>query len=301
MQGEPRSDDVHPLGRVTTLASVAIIGGAVGVWTQLGPRVAVPFVVGVFFLGFIGWAIRTPGRLWTKVLGLAVGSITALAVTTWIVMPEPSQPIYVHQSSTSDAAQEVIGDAACREFSIADMKEFPSLPVTRPVGALDEWIVKEKAVPLGTDYLSFTLQAKLDEAVIIGTPEVSIDARSESRQRRSFTPELGCGGAIEARIYEVNLDEEVPILVGAEVPDRSNETLPSTFQIGKEDVEKFVIVASASTHDVKWHINVRWHSGDTQGVLRIDQNGKPFDILGDSKVSESYATLGESDWFVARR
>ncbi|WIX92514.1 hypothetical protein [Amycolatopsis sp. DG1A-15b] len=121
-----------------------------------------------------------------------------------------------------------------------------------------------------------TFQGVSDEAAVLQSISVEVVRRS-SPMRGIYLPGQ-CGSNVTPHFYATDLDSPRPQVVP--MPgEQSGETIPAqefSFKVGKSDVEKVVVIPTATSGDVEWYLHVKWSSGSQQGNLRIDDNGKPF-------------------------
>jgi hypothetical protein len=101
---------------------------------------------------------------------------------------------------------------------------------------------------------------------------------------------VGCGGGVPTRSFDVGLDATRPVAT----PKAGQTGLP--YKVSESDPEVLYITAAADSHDVRWYLELAWSSGTRHGVLRIDDQGKPFHTSGMNGRPRYGYSLDKSEW-----
>jgi hypothetical protein len=84
----------------------------------------------------------------------------------------------------------------------------------------------------------------------------------------------GCGAAVDTREIHVDLSRNPPSTTWYDKD--GNEMSPLTLQVSSTDHEVIDIFAHTAREEVQWVLEVSYTSAGKDGVLPIDNHGKPF-------------------------
>jgi plasmid maintenance system antidote protein VapI len=145
------------------------------------------------------------------------------------------------------------------------------------------WADPLGAVPAGHLRLQLTAQSVAGQpSVILHTIYTHIMSAKPAPKGFGYTMGSGCGGGLDPASFAIDLDAADP-LAHAVAGDTGNGTTAVSdfpFQVSGSDPQVLDVDASTAGQDVSWYLELVWSSGDRQGTLRIDDNGKPFRTIG---------------------
>lgn len=170
----------------------------------------------------------------------------------------------------------------CRDRVVATPPDrLPAPPVDPPVA--DVWWASHEAVDAGTTTVEVLLQGNPGETVVLQALTVHVIRRAHPLRGYVYRP-TGCGAALQARPFKVNLNRPAPV---AE-PQPGSQFNPVTgrmqplppvgfpFVISNTDPEDFVITATAIRSDCTWDLQLTWSSNGTSHTSVITNAGQPF-------------------------
>ncbi|MFG2607215.1 helix-turn-helix domain-containing protein [Streptomyces sp. NPDC048514] len=155
------------------------------------------------------------------------------------------------------------------------------------------WAAAHGAVSSGSQYVTLTVQGTGDETVVVKRLRVVAATKRAPLAWNDYAmgyPGVGCGGGVPSRSFTVALDAARP----AVVPEAGHRDFP--FKVSESDPEEFRVEAAASAYDVSWYLELSWSSGSRQGVLRVDDHGRPFRTSGAAGRPAYEFPLGGSGW-----
>ncbi len=85
--------------------------------------------------------------------------------------------------------------------------------------------------------------------------------------------------ALPVRFFDVWLDEDPPLLSGADGHD-------FPFTVSERDPEMFLVKTHFTGGIVSWYLNIAWHCQGRNGVHRIDMDGQPFRTAGPTRRTD---------------
>lgn len=143
-------------------------------------------------------------------------------------------------------------------------------------GSYWTWAREHGAVDGQDQSMRLTIRGREASPVIIQGIKARVVGRSEAL-RGWFTHERGCGD-VAVREANINLDKSPPTLrfQGLDADNPEAERLAFTVQVSATDVEVVDVVAHTFKGDVKWVLEVLYESKGKDGVLVIDDHGRPF-------------------------
>lgn len=132
------------------------------------------------------------------------------------------------------------------------------------------WVHALGGVASGDQYLALSVQGTGAETVVVEALHVRVVRSGAPLPWNDYTMGVGCGGNVDTRSFDVDLDAARP----AAVPLADQRDFP--YKVSESDPEVFYVTAHTAGHDVTWYLELEWSSGDRHGTLRLDDNGAPF-------------------------
>ena len=155
------------------------------------------------------------------------------------------------------------------------------------------WVSALGAVSADSQYLELTVQGTGQETVVLQSLNVRVVQSGAPLAWNAYTMGyvgVGCGGGVPTHSFDVGLDATRPVAT----PKSGQTGLP--YKVSESDPEVLYITAGAASHDVRWYMELAWTSGTRHGVLRIDDQGKPFHTSGMSGRPRYGYSLDDSEW-----
>ncbi|MFC9854247.1 helix-turn-helix domain-containing protein [Streptomyces prasinus] len=169
----------------------------------------------------------------------------------------------------------------------------PADEVSPPVMGQDVpgWVKAHGAVAADRQRVALTVQGTGDETAVIESLHVRVVGSNTPPAWNAYLGSSGCGGGVETRSFDTDLDAGHPVLV----PKAGQRGVP--YKVSRSDPEVLYITARADAHDVHWYVELQWSSGGRQGTIRIDDHGKPFRTSGSRGRPVYEHLLGGTEWF----
>ncbi|MFJ8848628.1 helix-turn-helix domain-containing protein [Streptomyces cyaneofuscatus] len=144
------------------------------------------------------------------------------------------------------------------------------------------WARKYGGVEGGNTLLQLTVQGASREAVVLKGLYVRVVSRKAPLPWSAYLMGNGCGSSIVPQTFASDLDTGHPVItpVPGMQGDRTIPAEPFPYKVSSEDVEVFNLDMKATGYDVTWYLELKWSSGGREGMLRIDDHGKPFRTSG---------------------
>ncbi|MYX14563.1 helix-turn-helix domain-containing protein [Streptomyces sp. SID8374] len=144
------------------------------------------------------------------------------------------------------------------------------------------WARKYGGVEGGNALLQLTVQGTAREAVVLKGLFVRVVSRQAPLPWSAYLMGNGCGSGISPQTFASDLDAGHPVVtpVPGTQDDRTLPARPFPFKVTSEDVEVFNLDMKTTGYDVTWYLELKWSSGGREGMLRIDDHGKPFRTSG---------------------
>lgn len=144
------------------------------------------------------------------------------------------------------------------------------------------WARSYGGVDAGNMLLQLTVQGTSREAVVLKGLYVRVVSRKAPLPWSAYLMGNGCGSSIVPQTFASDLDTGHPIMtpVPGTQGDRTIPAEPFPYKVSSEDVEVFNLDMKAGGYDVTWYLELKWSSGGREGMLRIDDHGKPFRTSG---------------------
>ncbi|MEU8587015.1 hypothetical protein AB0C59_08430 [Streptomyces sp. NPDC048664] len=155
------------------------------------------------------------------------------------------------------------------------------------------WVRAQGAIAADRQRVALTVQGTGDAPVVIESLRVVVVDASAPPAWNAYLGSSGCGGGVETRSLDTDLDAPRPVLV----PKAGQRALP--YEVSESDPEVLYLTAQVETRDVRWYVDLRWSSGGRQGSIRIDDHGAPFRTSGSRGRRVYEYPLGSTQWYDA--
>ncbi|WP_229922955.1 helix-turn-helix domain-containing protein [Streptomyces griseocarneus] len=165
--------------------------------------------------------------------------------------------------------------------------EMPKPPFEQDAPA---WVSELGAVSADNQFIKITLQGTGKNTVVLEGLNVRVDSSKAPLAWNAYETGVGCGGDVATRSFGVGLDAASPSLS----PRDGQRDFP--YKVSQNDPEVFYVKADARQHDVRWHLELQWSSGGRRGVLRIDDQGRPFHTSGAAGRPSYQRPPGAAQW-----
>ncbi|MFJ2438771.1 helix-turn-helix domain-containing protein [Streptomyces anulatus] len=144
------------------------------------------------------------------------------------------------------------------------------------------WAESYGGIDAGNMLLQLTVQGTSREAVVLKDMNVRVVSRKAPLPWSAYLMGNGCGSGIMPQTFASHLDAGHPTLrpVPGTQGDIEVPAVDFPYKVTSEDVEVFNLDMTAVSYDVTWYLELGWSSGGKEGVLRIDDQGKPFRLSG---------------------
>lgn len=144
------------------------------------------------------------------------------------------------------------------------------------------WARSYAGVEGGNTLLQLTVQGTSREAVVLKGLYVRVLSRKAPLPWSAYLMGNGCGSGIAPQTFASDLDAGHPVItpVPGTQGDRVVPAVPFPYKVSSEDVEVFNLDMKTTGYDVTWYLELKWSSGGREGMLRVDDGGKPFRTSG---------------------
>ncbi|MEW2393713.1 helix-turn-helix transcriptional regulator [Streptomyces venezuelae] len=140
------------------------------------------------------------------------------------------------------------------------------------------WAATQKAVHGGETLVRLSVQGRSDTAVVLEALRVRVVGRAAPVKGNAYAMDLGCGGAVTPRYFDVDLDKDRPI--ARAVPGNDSGTpIPAVrmpYRVSAKDPEVLLVTGGTRSCDCRWYLELDWSSQGRTGTVRIDDEGRPF-------------------------
>ncbi|XMN08327.1 helix-turn-helix domain-containing protein [Streptomyces griseobrunneus] len=172
-------------------------------------------------------------------------------------------------------------DEPCGQFYLLDRGPEGVAPPPPPQDRRG-WARSYGGVDAGSMLLQLTVQGTSREAVVLKGLYVRVLSRKAPLPWSAYLMGNGCGSGIAPQTFASDLDAGHPVItpVPGTQGDRVIPAVPFPYKVSSEDVEVFNLDMKAQGYDVSWYLELKWSSGGREGMLRIDDQGKPFRTSG---------------------
>jgi hypothetical protein len=232
---------------------------------------------------------RAPDRLRK---GLAsVGLLVLGGLIAWATSFLPTKFFEWRADDQSPLAIDVaLGHPALAEVNWDDCRGYviPRDPATVPPPpplnidvreARRRWAEALGGCDAGETLITVTVQGRSPRSVVL--KELRIHIIERRSPPHGATVSGPCGGPLNVRLVEVDLDHKPPRVVRTLLPDAPEDLKDRTpvefpYVVSDVDPEQFVIYASTKTCDCIWTAELHWVDRGRSGFTPIDDDGKPF-------------------------
>ncbi|MER5435142.1 helix-turn-helix domain-containing protein [Streptomyces sp. NPDC002588] len=152
------------------------------------------------------------------------------------------------------------------------------------------WATALGGVTGGQQMVALTVQGTGKATVVLEDLHVRVVDKSAPLAWNDYRMHDGCGGGVETVGFDANLDDRQPTVS----PRSGQRDFP--YKVSESDPEVFYLFADARASNVSWYLELDWSSGDRHGVLRVDDNGKPFRTSGNVGRPSYLYPNGSSEW-----
>ncbi|MGW3645889.1 helix-turn-helix domain-containing protein [Streptomyces sp. NPDC000878] len=152
------------------------------------------------------------------------------------------------------------------------------------------WNTALGAVTGGQQMVALTLQGTGKATVVLEDLHVRVVDKSEPLAWNDYQMHDGCGGGVDTKAFDVNLDDGRPLVA----PRSGQRGFP--YKVSESDPEVFYVFADARAYNVGWYLELEWSSGAQHGILRLDDNGNPFRTSGNAGRPSYVYPNGSSAW-----
>jgi hypothetical protein len=204
-------------------------------------------------------------------LELATGAITGGVSTLWERI-NPQSPVYISITKTDL----VRVSKASAHVALKPPSQIPAVP--RKEGpARDQWWaeLKDSLVDAEGTNLDIHVTGKDESPVIITGIQLRVISRDNPLNGTYL--ECGQGDGVEGRYLEFDLDSGQ--LTASDDNTRDNVSTPINFpyRVSASSSESFFVAAVTQKYHVKWFLELGFVHKDKKGVIKIDDNGQPFE------------------------
>ncbi|MFF3641386.1 helix-turn-helix domain-containing protein [Streptomyces sp. NPDC002564] len=136
------------------------------------------------------------------------------------------------------------------------------------------WVGELGAVSARRQYIEVTLQGLGAGPVVLRDMKVRVRSVGAPPDWNNFQVGRRCGNTVHSNAFDVHLDDATP----RATPREGGPGFPYT--VSEADPLVLSVTADTKLHDVRWDLELAWSIGARHGVLRLDDQGKPFRTSG---------------------
>ncbi|MFE1016163.1 helix-turn-helix domain-containing protein [Streptomyces sp. NPDC058794] len=152
------------------------------------------------------------------------------------------------------------------------------------------WATAYGAVSANRQTAVLTVQGTGPQTVVLKALHVRVVSSEAPLDWNQYVMGNGCGGEVSVKAFDVALDMGTPLAM----PIGGQRDFP--YSVSESDPEVFHVNAHTSGHDVSWYLELEWSSGGREGILRVDDHGKPFRTSAAKDGSYYAYPLGSDAW-----
>ncbi|MEU4683514.1 helix-turn-helix domain-containing protein [Streptomyces xinghaiensis] len=152
------------------------------------------------------------------------------------------------------------------------------------------WVNALGAVAADEHRIELTVQGTGEKTVVLQALRVRVVERAGVPAWNAYRMGIGCGGDVPTRTFAVDLAAGNP----APVPKAGQRDFP--YKVSESDPEVLYVTAEAGSQYVSWYAELEWSSGGRHGILRIDDNGRPFRTTSAKGRPDYGYPLGGDGW-----
>ncbi|WP_030939324.1 helix-turn-helix domain-containing protein [Streptomyces sp. NRRL S-646] len=180
-------------------------------------------------------------------------------------------------------------DSPCSQHFLVDSEPAQVGPPASEDTAT-RWAAAYGAVSSDEQEVALTVQGTGAETVVLEALHVRVLSRHEPLAWNDYSMGVGCGGGVETKSFDVDLDNGSPTVT----VKGGQRDFP--YKVSESDPEVFYVVAHTKAHDVRWDLTLDWSSGSRRGTVHIDNAGTAFRTSADAGRPGYDYPLGGSEW-----
>jgi hypothetical protein len=221
----------------------------------------------------------------------AGGSESAEPALAPVTTEVPADPLLVAS---------LTGDYMCENDWVThrppDQLSLPPDSVTK----WSDWDLVSDGVAAESGLVTLTVHGTGPNSVVLTGMSVTVERAPPMTGTRLTKP---CGGPEYMRLVEIDLDEPDPHPTGQDLSPRMlrlaaengwrSEPVRFPYEVSAQDSESFAVMASTSTCDCAWTLEVHWSSGGRSGTTVVDDNGHPFRVTATSTGTPRCSLIAE--------
>ena len=138
--------------------------------------------------------------------------------------------------------------------------------------------------------MALTVQGTGKETVVLEALHIRVLSKGEPLGWNEYAMGSGCGGGVETRSFDADLDSGSPTL------SVKNGQRDFPYKVSESDPEVYYVTVHTKAHDVRWDLTLDWSSGSRRGTVRIDNKGTPFRTCAKVGGKGYDYPLGGSEW-----
>ncbi|AEM85634.1 helix-turn-helix domain-containing protein [Streptomyces violaceusniger] len=187
------------------------------------------------------------------------------------------------------ATRPFVYDSPCSQHFLVDSEpEQVGPPAAEPDAP--RWAAAYGAVSSGEQRVALTVPGTGKDTVVLEALHVRVVAKSAPLAWNDYSMGVGCGGDVETKSFDVDLDN------GSPTATVKNGQRDFPYKVSESDPEVFYVTAHTRAHDVRWDLALDWSSGDRHGTVHLDNSGTPFRTSAAAGRPGYDYPLGSSEW-----
>jgi hypothetical protein len=136
--------------------------------------------------------------------------------------------------------------------------------------------------------IDLSLQGSSPKSILIHRMDIEVVKRRPALRGPHY--QLQGGGLAPSRLISIDLDARRPKAVpeigpNSTVPNESPGPVNFPFFVSEEELEHFVIIATAERYDCEWKATIHWTVAGKQGSTELSNQGKPYRLTGTSAAT----------------
>ncbi|MGC4939216.1 helix-turn-helix domain-containing protein [Kribbella sp. DT2] len=165
--------------------------------------------------------------------------------------------------------------------------EVPPPPVEQDARG---WVEALGGVAAGHQRIELTVQGAGKDTVVLQSLNIRVVQAGKPRPGAVFRMGDGCGGGVETKTFDIDLDAGQ----AQAKPLAGQRGFP--LKVSESDPEVLYLTSRTTKREVAWYLEMQWSSGGRNGVLRIDDHGKPFTTTPSAGRRGYIYPLGGTKW-----
>jgi hypothetical protein len=262
--------------------------GAGGAAALHGSAAPVPAAAG-------GSTWRAALRTWPRKLAAAVAAAVVASGTSYFIGADFWRGVE-KRVGTAAAPVEVTTVTDVDRFD-STVVHIPEFVVTRPIGQVPpppngaspdgrySWAHELGGVDASASLMRVTITGKESAPVILQGLRVKV-AERRPPLRGALLSYLGLGAAQSVRYVKVDLSVDPPSWEFIGPAGEPEEHFP--LRVSASETEVFDVQAAPVRGEVSWFLELEYTADGEQGVVRIDDEGKPFRTTDTSRAGDGY-------------